>query len=77
MKRRAITLRDLEDEDAIDRYNWSLDTEVTKFLVTPDKYPPFTIEETTQWVKLCKSHENGYYQKAIIAEDGTHIGWVR
>ncbi|MCB2291515.1 GNAT family N-acetyltransferase [Clostridium sp. CS001] len=25
---------------------------------------------------MCKSHDNGYYQKSIIAEDGIHIGWV-
>jgi RimJ/RimL family protein N-acetyltransferase len=73
---RKVILRELEYTDVQDRYNWSLDREVTKFLVTPDKYPPYTIEETHQWLSICKSHENGYYQKAIIAEDGTHIGWV-
>jgi RimJ/RimL family protein N-acetyltransferase len=73
---RKVILRDLEDTDVQDRYNWSLDREVTKFLVTPEKYPPFTIDETYQWISICKSHGIGYYQKAIITEDGTHIGWV-
>ena len=75
MEFKAI-LKDLAFEDVEDRYNWSLDQEVTKYLSFPDKYPPFTKQETLEWIKLCMSHENGYFQKAVHTEKGLHIGWV-
>ncbi|WP_459502736.1 GNAT family N-acetyltransferase [Bacillus sp. C1] len=72
----AVRLRELLLEDVEDRYQWSLDTEVTKHLVVPDQYPPFTRDETKRWIGMCIHRENGYEQRAIIAEDGVHIGWV-
>ncbi|GAB2572404.1 GNAT family N-acetyltransferase [Gracilibacillus alcaliphilus] len=71
-----VTLRELRMEDVEDRYRWSLDKEVTKHLNLPDTYPPFTKEETAKWIEMCINKTNGYEQKAIITEDGTHIGWV-
>lgn len=41
-----VQLRELSLEDVEDRYQWSLDTEVTKHLVVPNQYPPFTRDET-------------------------------
>ena len=41
-----IKLRNLQLDDVEDRYKWSLDREVTKYLSVPDKYPPFTKDET-------------------------------
>lgn len=71
-----VRLRDLLMEDAEERYNWCLDREVTKHLNMPDKYPPFSLDETRNWISMCMDRSNGYEQKAIIAEDGNHIGWV-
>jgi RimJ/RimL family protein N-acetyltransferase len=71
-----VRLRDLKMEDAEDRYNWCLDREVTKHLNMPDKYPPFTIDETRKWISMCIDRSNGYEQKAIMTEEGVHIGWV-
>ena len=71
-----VYLRDLTFDDVEDRYNWSLDKEVTAYLNVPDKYPPFTREETKQWIEQCINKSNGYEQKAIITEDGLHIGWI-
>lgn len=42
----------------------------------PDKYPPFTIAETKEWIELCINKKNGYDQKAIETLEGKHIGWV-
>ena len=71
-----VYLRDLTFDDVKDRYNWSLDKEVTAYLNVPDKYPPFTKEETKQWIEQCINKSNGYEQKAIITEDGFHVGWI-
>ena len=71
-----VTLRDLILDDVEDRYIWSLDKEVTKYLAIPNKYPPFTREETKGWIEMCIDGSNGYVQKAILTEDGIHIGWV-
>jgi [ribosomal protein S5]-alanine N-acetyltransferase len=71
-----VNLRDLTPEDAEDRYQWCLDTDVTRHLNMPDKYPPFSREETRQWIELCISRSNGYEQMAIETEEGKHIGWV-
>lgn len=71
-----ITLRDLILNDVEDRYTWSLDKEVTKYLAFPNKYPPFTREETKQWIEICIERSNGYLQKAILTEDDIHIGWI-
>ncbi len=43
-----VQLRELTLDDVEDRYQWSLDTKVTKHLVVPDQYPPFTLEDTKQ-----------------------------
>ena len=74
--RSKVLLRDLTIEDVEDRYHWSLDQEVTKYLSFPDKYPPFTKQQTLDWIKICMSYKNGYLQKAVLTEDGRHIGWV-
>lgn len=71
-----VYLRDVKIEDVDDRYKWSLDKDVTAYLNVPDRYPPFSKEETKEWLILCISHRNGYYQKAIVNENGIHIGWV-
>jgi len=71
-----VKLRELSLSDVEDRYKWSLDKQVTKHLVVPDKYPPFTREDTEQWIKLCISKSNGYEQRAVITEEEKHIGWV-
>ncbi|MBM7562772.1 GNAT family N-acetyltransferase [Fusibacter tunisiensis] len=71
-----VKLRDLSINDVEDRYNWSLDREVIKFLSVPDKYPPFTKEETTIWIQTCIDGTNGYLQKSILTKDNIHIGWV-
>ena len=71
-----VQLRELTLDDVEDRYQWSLDTKVTKHLVVPDQYPPFTLEDTKQWVEACINRKNGYEQRAITAENGIHIGWV-
>lgn len=37
-----VQLRELTLDDVEDRYQWSLDRDVIKHLVVPDRYPPFT-----------------------------------
>lgn len=71
-----VQLRELTLEDAEDRYQWCLDKELTKHLNMPDKYPPFSKEDTQNWIKMCINKTNGYEQKAILTEEGKHIGWV-
>jgi RimJ/RimL family protein N-acetyltransferase len=71
-----VHLRDLILNDSEDRYRWCLDKEVTMYLNMPGKYPPFSLVETQAWIKMCINKTNGYEQKAIITEEGTHIGWV-
>lgn len=71
-----VTLRELTMDDAEDRYLWCLDKEVTKHLNMPAKYPPFSREETRAWIDMCINKSNGYEQKAIMMEDGKHIGWI-
>ncbi|BFI99030.1 MULTISPECIES: GNAT family N-acetyltransferase [Priestia] len=71
-----VKLRELNLSDVEDRYKWSLDKQVTKYLVVPDEYPPFTRENTEQWIKLCISKSNGYEQRAVMTEEDKHIGWV-
>ena len=72
----VVTIRELSLSDTEDRYQWCLDTEVTTHLNMPEKYPPFTREETSSWIQLCISRKNGYEQRAIVTEEGKHIGWV-
>ncbi|AOM11579.1 GNAT family N-acetyltransferase [Bacillus thuringiensis] len=50
--------------------------DVTKHLVVPDQYPPFTRGDTRIWIEACISRKNGYEQRAIVTEKGIHIGWV-
>ncbi|MEK4967639.1 GNAT family protein [Cytobacillus sp. FSL R7-0696] len=69
-------LRDLTLNDMEDRYQWCLDKDVTKYLNVPEKYPPFSREETQKWLQMCINRTNGYEQKAIETEDGKHIGWI-
>ncbi|TKI60051.1 GNAT family N-acetyltransferase [Lysinibacillus mangiferihumi] len=71
-----VILRELTLDDVEDRYQWCLDKEITKHLNIPDKYPPFSREETQNWIKMCIDKTNGYEQKAIVTEQGKHIGWV-
>ncbi|GAB6109531.1 GNAT family N-acetyltransferase [Fusibacter bizertensis] len=71
-----VKLRDLIINDVEDRYNWSMDREVTQFLSVPEKFPPFTKEETTKWIQTCIDGTNGYIQKSILSEYNDHIGWV-
>ncbi|GGM18289.1 N-acetyltransferase [Paraliobacillus quinghaiensis] len=71
-----VQLRELTLEDVEDRYHWCLDKELTKHLNMPEKYPPFSREETQNWIKMCMNKTNGYEQKAILTEEGKHIGWV-
>ncbi|MEZ2327228.1 GNAT family protein [Bacillus tropicus] len=71
-----VQLRELTLDDVEDRYQWSLDTKVTKHLVVPDQYPPFTREDTKKWIEACINRKNGYEQRAITAENGIHIGWI-
>jgi RimJ/RimL family protein N-acetyltransferase len=71
-----VHLRELTLNDTDDRYQWCLDREVTKHLNMPEKYPPFSREETQAWIKMCINKTNGYEQKAIITEEGKHIGWI-
>ncbi|MEC2159426.1 GNAT family N-acetyltransferase [Virgibacillus halodenitrificans] len=71
-----VKLRELLLNDAEDRYQWCLDKEVTKHLNMPEKYPPFSKEETLNWIEMCIDKTNGYEQKAILDESGKHIGWV-
>jgi RimJ/RimL family protein N-acetyltransferase len=71
-----VQLRELSLNDVEDRYQWSLDKVVTKHLNMPNKYPPFSREETLNWIKMCIDRTNGYEQKAIITEEGKHIGWI-
>ncbi|MCA1054117.1 GNAT family N-acetyltransferase [Rossellomorea aquimaris] len=71
-----VRLRELTLEDVEDRYQWCLDQEVTKYLNMPNKYPPFSREETKAWIDMCIKRTNGYEQKAIETEEGNHIGWV-
>lgn len=71
-----VGLRELTLGDVEDRFLWSLDREVTAYLNVPDKFPPFTKEETKLWIEACINRSNGYIQKAITTEDSNHIGWV-
>lgn len=71
-----VYLRELTLGDVEDRYQWCLDKEVTNHLNMPEKYPPFSKEETESWIKMCISKTNGYEQKAIVTEEGRHIGWI-
>ncbi|QFF99210.1 N-acetyltransferase [Psychrobacillus glaciei] len=71
-----VQLRELSLDDAEERYQWCLDKEVTKHLNMPKKYPPFSREETRNWIKICIDKTNGYEQKAILTEQGKHIGWI-
>ena len=52
MKVPFVQLRELTLDDIEDRYQWSLDKEVTKHLVVPNQYPPFTREDTKNGLKL-------------------------
>ncbi|MEC1372923.1 GNAT family protein [Heyndrickxia sp. FSL K6-6286] len=71
-----VYLRELTLNDVEDRFRWCLDKEVTKHLNMPEKYPPFSKEETMSWIKMCINKTNGYEQKAIETEEGKHIGWI-
>ena len=71
-----VYLRELTLNDVEDRYQWCLDKEVTKYLNMPEKYPPFSKEETKKWIKMCINKTNGYEQKAIVTEEGKHFGWI-
>ncbi len=71
-----VQLRELSLDDAEDRYRWCLDKEVIKHLNMPEKYPPFSREETRKRIEMCINKTNGYKQKAIITEEGIHIGWI-
>jgi RimJ/RimL family protein N-acetyltransferase len=71
-----VQLRELTLDDVEDRYQWCLDKEVTRHLNMPEKYPPFSREETQNWIKMCMNRTNGYEQKAILTEKGKHIGWI-
>ncbi|MCM3454957.1 GNAT family N-acetyltransferase [Heyndrickxia oleronia] len=71
-----VYLRELTLNDVDDRFRWCLDKEVTKHLNMPEKYPPFSKEETKSWIKMCINKTNGYEQKAIVTEEGMHIGWI-
>ncbi|WLR57262.1 GNAT family protein [Mesobacillus subterraneus] len=71
-----VHLRELTLNDTEDRYQWCLDKEVTKHLNMPERYPPFSSEETQAWIEMCINKTNGYEQKAIMTEKGKHIGWV-
>lgn len=71
-----VHLRELTIDDTDDRYQWCLDKEVTKHLNMPERYPPFNREETQTWIEMCINKTNGYEQKAIITEEGKHIGWI-
>lgn len=71
-----VYLRELTFNDVEDRYQWCLDQEVIKHLNMPEKYPPFSREETKRWIKMCMTKTNGYEQKAIVTEEGIHIGWI-
>lgn len=71
-----VKIRELTIEDVEDRYQWCLDKAVTKHLNMPEKYPPFSREETQSWIEMCIKKTNGYEQKAIVTEEGKHIGWV-
>ncbi|PFA69131.1 GNAT family N-acetyltransferase [Bacillus sp. AFS015802] len=75
-QRPTVSLRELTYDDAEDRYQWCLDREVTKHLNMPEKYPPFSLEETRAWIDMCINKTNGYEQKAIMTDDGKHIGWI-
>ncbi|MCA1063698.1 GNAT family protein [Rossellomorea sp. AcN35-11] len=70
-----VQLRELTLDDVEDRYQWCLDQDVIKHLNMPEKYPPFSREETERWIEMCMKKTNGYEQRAIMTE-GTHIGWV-
>lgn len=59
-----VYLRELTLNDVEDRFRWCLDKEVTKHLNMPEKYPPFSKEETKSWIKMCINKTNGYEQKA-------------
>ncbi|MBM7661005.1 RimJ/RimL family protein N-acetyltransferase [Bacillus mesophilus] len=72
----VVILRELTLNDVEDRYQWCLDKEVTMHLNMPDKYPPFSREETRKWLEQCINRTNGYEQKAILTGEGVHIGWV-
>ncbi len=71
-----VHLRELTIEDVEDRYQWCFDKEVTKHLNMPEKYPPFSREETQKWIEMCIKRTNGYEQKSILTEQGKHIGWI-
>ncbi|MBF0709153.1 GNAT family N-acetyltransferase [Alkalihalobacillus hwajinpoensis] len=71
-----VTIRELSLLDVEDRYQWCLDRDVTKHLNMPAKYPPFTREETMNWIQMCITRKNGYEQRAIVTGEGQHIGWV-
>lgn len=70
-----VQLRELTLDDVEERYQWSLDKEVTNHLVVPDQYPPFTRDDTKKWIEACINRKNGYEQRAIVTENGIHIGW--
>ncbi|WP_102691342.1 GNAT family N-acetyltransferase [Rummeliibacillus pycnus] len=71
-----VILRELQLDDVEARYQWCLDKEVTKHLNMPDKYPPFSKDETRKWMEMCINKTNGYDQKAILDQDNNHIGWI-
>ncbi|MBA2176175.1 GNAT family N-acetyltransferase [Halobacillus locisalis] len=71
-----VQIRELILNDVEDRYQWCLDKEVTKHLNMPEKYPPFSKDETRNWIQMCIDKTNGYEQKAIVTDAGIHIGWI-
>ena len=71
-----VILRELQLDDVEDRYQWCLDKEVIKHLNMPNKYPPFSKDETRKWIEMCINRTNGYDQKAILDNANNHIGWT-
>ncbi|MFD2829169.1 GNAT family N-acetyltransferase [Corticicoccus populi] len=71
-----VWLRDVSYCDVEERYQWFLDKEVIKYLNVPQNYPPFTKEQTREWITQCINRTNGYEQKAIITEENQNIGWI-
>ena len=72
---KKVKLRDYTIEDAYDRYKWSIDPDTVKYLPMPDQL--LNLEDIKNWIELnTLDIINTYKHKAIITDEGHHIGWI-
>lgn len=72
---KKVRLRECSIDDLDDRYRWYIDPETTKYLPLPEQL--LTREEISNWIELNTiGIKKNYKHRAIIADEGAHIGWI-